>query len=252
MTQPITILGAGIAGLSASYHFGHERCVVFDQRPAYGGHTRSERFMASRSTRGRTSRLPSTLTSASCSSGRWAASCWNSTCGRETIFAARGSIIRRRSTCGRCPNRCGRGATRSLSRPPKRPTVRTGRRTMVRGSAKRSGRRSPRHFPRRTRGNIGRSMRCISVVIGLASGSIDRTARKWKPGCSMLRGRNCITFPESGIRCMAATNRFWRSSPAACGSRPSVRSHRSTSPSDGCGLPMVRSTISSGSCRRCR
>jgi protoporphyrinogen oxidase len=43
-STPITILGAGIAGLSASYHFGHERCVVFEQRPAYGGHTRSERL----------------------------------------------------------------------------------------------------------------------------------------------------------------------------------------------------------------
>src|SRR5262245_37271630 len=39
---PITILGAGIAGLSASYHFGHERCVVFEQRPTWGGHARSE------------------------------------------------------------------------------------------------------------------------------------------------------------------------------------------------------------------
>ncbi len=44
MSQPITILGAGIAGLSASYHFGHENCVVFEQRPAYGGHARSERL----------------------------------------------------------------------------------------------------------------------------------------------------------------------------------------------------------------
>ena len=41
-SPPITILGAGIAGLSASYHFGHERCVVFDARPTWGGHTRSE------------------------------------------------------------------------------------------------------------------------------------------------------------------------------------------------------------------
>jgi protoporphyrinogen oxidase len=41
-TAPITILGAGIAGLSASYHLGHERCVVFDKQPTYGGHTRSE------------------------------------------------------------------------------------------------------------------------------------------------------------------------------------------------------------------
>lgn len=40
---PITILGAGVAGLSASYHFGHERCVVFERRPGVGGHARSER-----------------------------------------------------------------------------------------------------------------------------------------------------------------------------------------------------------------
>jgi protoporphyrinogen oxidase len=42
-SQPIAILGAGIAGLSASYHFGHEQCIVFEQRPAWGGLARSER-----------------------------------------------------------------------------------------------------------------------------------------------------------------------------------------------------------------
>jgi protoporphyrinogen oxidase len=41
-TPPITILGAGIAGLSASYHFGHENCVIFERAAAAGGHTRSE------------------------------------------------------------------------------------------------------------------------------------------------------------------------------------------------------------------
>jgi protoporphyrinogen oxidase len=40
--QHITILGAGIAGLSASYHFGHERCTIFERRPRLGGHTSSE------------------------------------------------------------------------------------------------------------------------------------------------------------------------------------------------------------------
>jgi protoporphyrinogen oxidase len=38
----ITILGAGIAGLSASYHFGHHRCQIFERRPVPGGHTCSQ------------------------------------------------------------------------------------------------------------------------------------------------------------------------------------------------------------------
>lgn len=38
----MTILGAGIAGLSASYHFGHDRCVLFESRPTWGGHAGSE------------------------------------------------------------------------------------------------------------------------------------------------------------------------------------------------------------------
>jgi protoporphyrinogen oxidase len=42
VSPPITILGAGIAGLSASYHFGHERCVLFESRPTWGGHAGSE------------------------------------------------------------------------------------------------------------------------------------------------------------------------------------------------------------------
>lgn len=42
VSSPITILGAGIAGLAASYHFGHERCVLFEAQPAWGGHAGSE------------------------------------------------------------------------------------------------------------------------------------------------------------------------------------------------------------------
>jgi protoporphyrinogen oxidase len=41
-SEPITILGAGISGLSVSYHLGHERCVIFEQHAAAGGHARSE------------------------------------------------------------------------------------------------------------------------------------------------------------------------------------------------------------------
>lgn len=36
--KQITILGAGISGLSASFHFGHERCLVYEAKPRYGGH----------------------------------------------------------------------------------------------------------------------------------------------------------------------------------------------------------------------
>jgi protoporphyrinogen oxidase len=43
VSPPITILGAGIAGLSAAYHFGHERCVLFESRGTWGGHAGSER-----------------------------------------------------------------------------------------------------------------------------------------------------------------------------------------------------------------
>lgn len=42
ISPPITILGAGIAGLSASYHFSHERCVLFEAQPVWGGHAGSE------------------------------------------------------------------------------------------------------------------------------------------------------------------------------------------------------------------
>jgi protoporphyrinogen oxidase len=33
-----TIIGAGIAGLSCSYHLGHERCCIIEQKPYVGGH----------------------------------------------------------------------------------------------------------------------------------------------------------------------------------------------------------------------
>jgi protoporphyrinogen oxidase len=37
----ITILGAGIAGLSASYHLGHQNCQIFEKNNFLGGHTHS-------------------------------------------------------------------------------------------------------------------------------------------------------------------------------------------------------------------
>ena len=37
----ITILGAGLAGLSCSYHLGHDNCVVFDRNAHAGGHIHS-------------------------------------------------------------------------------------------------------------------------------------------------------------------------------------------------------------------
>jgi protoporphyrinogen oxidase len=36
--KQVTILGAGISGLSASFHFGHQRCVAYEAKPHYGGH----------------------------------------------------------------------------------------------------------------------------------------------------------------------------------------------------------------------
>lgn len=36
-----TILGAGLAGLSCSYHLGHQQCVVFEAAPDLGGHIRT-------------------------------------------------------------------------------------------------------------------------------------------------------------------------------------------------------------------
>lgn len=41
MTQ-VTILGAGISGLSTSYLIGHERCLIFEAKPYYGGHIYSD------------------------------------------------------------------------------------------------------------------------------------------------------------------------------------------------------------------
>lgn len=37
-----TILGAGLAGLSCSYHLGHEQCEIFEQHDYVGGHIHSE------------------------------------------------------------------------------------------------------------------------------------------------------------------------------------------------------------------
>jgi protoporphyrinogen oxidase len=37
-----TILGAGISGLSTSYHIGHDGCVIYEASSHYGGHTYSE------------------------------------------------------------------------------------------------------------------------------------------------------------------------------------------------------------------
>lgn len=37
-----TVLGAGLAGISASWHIGHENCVIFEKSLKYGGHAGSE------------------------------------------------------------------------------------------------------------------------------------------------------------------------------------------------------------------
>jgi protoporphyrinogen oxidase len=34
----VTILGAGLAGLSCSYHIGHEHCLIFERKAYVGGH----------------------------------------------------------------------------------------------------------------------------------------------------------------------------------------------------------------------
>jgi protoporphyrinogen oxidase len=34
----VTILGAGISGLSTSFHIGHDRCQIYEAKPHYGGH----------------------------------------------------------------------------------------------------------------------------------------------------------------------------------------------------------------------
>jgi len=36
--KQVTILGAGISGVSASYHIGHGQCVIYEAKPHYGGH----------------------------------------------------------------------------------------------------------------------------------------------------------------------------------------------------------------------
>ena len=38
MSEPITILGAGLAGLSCSYHISHDNCRIFEQKSYLGGH----------------------------------------------------------------------------------------------------------------------------------------------------------------------------------------------------------------------
>jgi protoporphyrinogen oxidase len=38
----IAILGAGLAGISTSYHLGHERCVLFEKNHYAGGHIHTE------------------------------------------------------------------------------------------------------------------------------------------------------------------------------------------------------------------
>jgi protoporphyrinogen oxidase len=37
-----TILGAGVSGLSTSFHVGHDRCVIYEAQDHYGGHSWSE------------------------------------------------------------------------------------------------------------------------------------------------------------------------------------------------------------------
>ena len=34
----VTILGAGIAGIAASYHVGHDQCLIYEADGHYGGH----------------------------------------------------------------------------------------------------------------------------------------------------------------------------------------------------------------------
>jgi protoporphyrinogen oxidase len=38
----ITILGAGITGLSCSYHLGHDNCIIYEQHAHAGGHVHSD------------------------------------------------------------------------------------------------------------------------------------------------------------------------------------------------------------------
>ncbi|MFZ0635609.1 MAG: FAD-dependent oxidoreductase [Candidatus Acidiferrales bacterium] len=36
--KQISILGAGISGVSTSFHVGHDRCLLYEAKPHYGGH----------------------------------------------------------------------------------------------------------------------------------------------------------------------------------------------------------------------
>jgi len=38
-----TILGAGLAGISTSWHLGHKNCILFEKSATYGGHAGSEK-----------------------------------------------------------------------------------------------------------------------------------------------------------------------------------------------------------------
>ena len=40
----VAILGAGLAGLSCSFHIGHKNCTVFEKKPYFGGHTATHRI----------------------------------------------------------------------------------------------------------------------------------------------------------------------------------------------------------------
>ena len=39
----ISIIGSGIAGLSCSYHAGHENCILFEKNKYFGGHLYSHK-----------------------------------------------------------------------------------------------------------------------------------------------------------------------------------------------------------------
>jgi protoporphyrinogen oxidase len=38
MKRQVTILGAGLSGISTSFHAGHDRCAIYEARHYYGGH----------------------------------------------------------------------------------------------------------------------------------------------------------------------------------------------------------------------
>jgi protoporphyrinogen oxidase len=39
--QQTTILGAGLSGLTTSFHVGHDNCTIYESKPYYGGHIHS-------------------------------------------------------------------------------------------------------------------------------------------------------------------------------------------------------------------